>query len=105
MEAARLVTDRDNSALVTDLVEWVAKAPRTYAEVMDAWRTSCPRLPIWEEAVDRRLVAREYSPERGATVAVTLGGWELLRSCGREPNRNEMERTDDARSDDQWGST
>lgn len=100
MEAARLVTDRDNATLVTDLVEWVAKAPRSYAEVMDAWRTSCPRLPIWEEAVDRGLVAREYSPERGATVAVTPGGWEFLRARGRAPNRNELERTDDARSDD-----
>ena len=35
--------------LVLDLVEWVAKEPRTYAEVMDAWRTSCPRLTVWED--------------------------------------------------------
>mgnify|MGYP002382501856 CR=1 FL=1 len=27
-----------------DLVEWIAKEPRPYADVMDAWRTSCPRL-------------------------------------------------------------
>ena len=41
--------------LVLDLVEWVAKAPRPYAEVIEAWRTSCPRLTVWEEAVDRKL--------------------------------------------------
>ena len=39
-------------ALILDLVEWVAKTPRSQAEVMEAWRTSCPRLPVWEEAVN-----------------------------------------------------
>mgnify|MGYP006915256017 CR=1 FL=1 len=43
-------------ALVLDLVEWVARAPRTYRETMDVWRTSCPRLPVWEDATDRGLV-------------------------------------------------
>ncbi len=43
-------------ALVLDLVEWTANGPRTYRETMDAWRTSCPRLPVWEDAVDRGLV-------------------------------------------------
>jgi hypothetical protein len=46
-------------ALVLDFVEWVAARPRTYAEVMEAWRTSCPRLTIWEDSVDQGLVARE----------------------------------------------
>ena len=62
-------------ALILDLVEWVAKAPRSQADVMETWRTSCPRLPVWEEAVERGLVAR------GATVTVTLAGKQLL---GRE---------------------
>lgn len=38
-------------ALVLDLVEWVASEPRPYPEVMDAWRTTCPRLAVWEEAL------------------------------------------------------
>jgi D-3-phosphoglycerate dehydrogenase / 2-oxoglutarate reductase len=46
-------------ALILDLLEWVAKRERTYEEVMEAWRTSCPRLPVWEEANDRGLVVRE----------------------------------------------
>ena len=33
--------------LVLDLVEWIGRKPRAYAEVMEAWRTSCPRLPVW----------------------------------------------------------
>lgn len=42
--------------LVLDLLEWVHAKERTYHETMDAWRTSCPRLPVWEEANDRGLV-------------------------------------------------
>ena len=44
--------------LLADLVAFVAREERPYLEVMDAWRTSCPRLPVWEEANARGLVAR-----------------------------------------------
>ena len=44
-------------ALVLDLVEWIAREPRLYSDVIDTWRTSCPRLTIWEDAVDRGYVA------------------------------------------------
>ena len=49
----------DNKALVLDLVEWIATQPRSYADVMDAWRTSCPRLPIWEDALDHGFCSVE----------------------------------------------
>jgi hypothetical protein len=39
--------------LILDLLEWMGPEPRLYAEVIEAWRTSCPRLPVWEEAGDR----------------------------------------------------
>jgi hypothetical protein len=42
--------------LILDLVEWVSLKQRTYHETMDAWRTSCPRLPVWEDASERWLV-------------------------------------------------
>ncbi len=71
--------------LVLDLVEWVAKAPRPYAEVIDAWRTSCPRLTVWEEAVDRKLVMRTTLEGDGAKVAITASGLRLLREHGRIP--------------------
>ena len=67
----------ENKALVLDLIEWVAAQPRTYAETMDAWRTSCPRLPIWEDAVDHGFVARVHT--NGATrVGVTDAGRHFL---------------------------
>ena len=63
--------------LVLDLVEWIAREPRPYAEVMEAWRTSCPRLTVWEDVVERGLVRRE--PQAGGPVIeVTALGRLLL---------------------------
>ena len=70
-------------ALVHDLVEWMAAGPRPYAEVMEAWRTSCPRLAVWEEAVDRGLVIREATPRNGVMVRITERGQHLLASRPR----------------------
>src|SRR5580704_11293309 len=69
--------------LVLDLVEWIAREPRLYSEVIEAWRTSCPRLTIWEDAVDRGYVARQPVAGIGVTVAVTDTGEKLLRDNGR----------------------
>ena len=70
--------------LVLDLVEWIAREPRLYSEVIETWRTSCPRLTIWEDAVDRGYVARETDRRRQASmVTVTEGGEKLLRAHGR----------------------
>lgn len=64
-------------ALILDLLEWVEPEPRRYSEVMDAWRTSCPHLPVWEEATDRGLVESELR-ESDSFVVVTDLGRELL---------------------------
>lgn len=72
-------------ALVLDFVEWVAARPRPYDEVMEAWRTSCPRLTIWEDAIDRGLVIREQTQGAGTTVRVTPVGRDLLKVKGRLP--------------------
>lgn len=63
--------------LVLDLVAWCAAEPRAYAEVLDAWRTSCPRLMVWEEAVARGLVETRGG-SRGLVVHVTAKGRELV---------------------------
>jgi len=46
---------------------------------MEAWRTSCPRLPVWEEANSRGFIERHREPGRGATVSVSAAGQEHLR--------------------------
>jgi len=61
-------------ALIVDFVTWLAPGPRPYDEVMEAWRTSCPRLTVWEEALDRRLVARRRGADGRPSVSVTDKG-------------------------------
>ena len=64
--------------LLFDLVAWVAKEPRDYFETMDAWRTSCPRLPVWEEANARGLITRDRDAGGAPTVRVTDKGRAYL---------------------------
>jgi D-3-phosphoglycerate dehydrogenase len=71
--------DESVEALILDLLEWLDASPRPYAEVMDAWRTSCPRLPVWEEANDRGLVERRRLPGSGELVAASPKGHSYLR--------------------------
>lgn len=70
-------------SLVLDLVEWVAQKPKPMDIVLDAWRTSCPRLPVWEDAVDQGYLTRTYVEGKGVTVSVSDAGLDFLRSHGR----------------------
>ena len=72
-------------ALVLDLLEWVGRGARPYAEVIEVWRTSCPRLPVWEEANARGLLAQRHAPGEAAQVEVSAAGRALLaaRAGGR----------------------
>lgn len=65
-------------SLILDLLEWMGPDPRSYGEVLEAWRTSCPRLPVWEDANDRGFIARHYAPGCGALVSVSVAGTEHL---------------------------
>ena len=66
-------------ALVLDLLEWVDITPRPYADVIEVWRTSCPRLPIWEDANDRGFIERRHEPGRGEVISVSASGLQYLR--------------------------
>ena len=72
------MSDTTVETLILDLLEWVASGERTYEEAMDAWRTSCPRLPVWEDANDRGLVMRN-----GAAIGITSLGLALLEQRKR----------------------
>jgi hypothetical protein len=66
--------------LLRQFLAWVAARPRTYGETMEAWRTSCPRLAVWEEATAEGLVAivDGTGPQSGCAVALTARGASLL---------------------------
>ena len=64
-------------SLLGDLLVWLARSPRPYDEVMEAWRTSCPRLPVWEDATERGYV--EQTRTNGRTVVrITPAGRDFL---------------------------
>lgn len=76
--------------LVADLVEWIAREPRPYQDVMDVWRTSCPRLTVWEDAVDRGYIEQRQVQCRGVEVAVTAIGLAFLAQHGRRMHREQI---------------
>jgi D-3-phosphoglycerate dehydrogenase / 2-oxoglutarate reductase len=65
-------------ALILDLLEWIDSGARTQAEVIDVWRTSCPRLPVWEEASERGFVERRDRIDHGTVVTLTSLGRDYL---------------------------
>lgn len=71
--------------LILDLVEWAMREPRTYTDVMDAWRTSCPRLTVWEDAVERGFLVRQPSADGQVMVVATEEGRAWLQAHGRSP--------------------
>ena len=75
--AAAVIT---NEALTRQLLHWLGQQPRPYADTMEAWRTSCPRLTIWEDAMTAGLIERvPGSSTRAAQVRVTAAGQAYLR--------------------------
>jgi D-3-phosphoglycerate dehydrogenase / 2-oxoglutarate reductase len=66
-------------ALVLDLLEWLDATPRPYGEVMSVWRTSCPHLPVWEEANAQGLLERQRTTGTEESVGLSASGRAHLR--------------------------
>lgn len=67
-------------ALTLQFLAWVAESPRNYAQAMDAWRSTCPRLSIWEDAILDGLVAFAGGATRNQSrVVLTARGRAKLR--------------------------
>ncbi len=76
--------------LVLELLEWLGTGRRPYSEVLDAWRTSCPRLPVWEEANNQGFIDRHHVVGEGQFVSVSVSGADHLRKS-RSPQGTELE--------------
>src|SRR5437660_3412539 len=72
--------------LIRDFLEWLARGPRPYAEVMEAWRTSCPRLTVFEDSIDRGFVARAQANGAGRMIAITQAGRDFLAGTRMAPS-------------------
>jgi hypothetical protein len=69
--------------LILDMLEWIAIESRPYSEAMDAWRTSCPRLTVWEEANERGFLAQRTGAGGENVVEITQSGIDFLAAHGR----------------------
>ncbi len=61
-----------HASLTLQLLEWVADRHCTRAESMEAWKTTCARLLIWEDACAERLIG--CGPGREDWVFLTERG-------------------------------
>jgi len=61
------------TAHTVQLLQWIGERSRSYAQALEAWPTSCPRLAVWEDALADDLIRIE----RGR-VLLTAAGRELL---------------------------
>jgi|GraSoiStandDraft_51_1057287.scaffolds.fasta_scaffold935670_1 hypothetical protein len=86
------MTRTDLDPLILDLLEWIARDSRSYADVIEAWRTSCPRLTVWEDAVDRGFAIREHGQGREVMIRLTSTGQDFLREHGRIVNQTSVAR-------------
>jgi len=64
-----------SSLLMRELLSWISRRPRTYVETLEAWRSSCPRHTVWEDAVIDGLVRIEGG---AGEVSLTSRGRERL---------------------------
>jgi hypothetical protein len=68
--------------LTLQFLDWVAATPRTYGDAIDAWRTSCPRLTVWEEAMEKGLVRRVGGGKMNdALIVITDAGRSALKTA------------------------
>lgn len=68
------------SALTFDLLAWIDGRTRSYEETIEAWKTNCPRLSVWEDAVVDGLVRVDRRSGQGAIVVLTTRGRTALTS-------------------------
>jgi hypothetical protein len=80
-EDRELMSDSTVENLILNLLEWLADGERSYEDVIAAWRTSCPRLPVWEDANDRGLVSVVEANGR-CVVRITRLGLAFLTCRG-----------------------
>jgi hypothetical protein len=66
--------------LTLELLQWVERRPRTYAEAIEAWRSNCPRHPAWDDAMTSGLIRTAYHDGAAPTVELTATGRALLES-------------------------
>ena len=80
---AEAAPNEPTRALTLQLLEWISDRPRSYEEVLEVWRTGCPRMSIWEDACIAGLIDAQPGPAH--IVVLTDKGRALLRGQVESP--------------------
>jgi hypothetical protein len=73
-----------SSLLMMEFLAWVGSRQRTYAEAMDAWRSTCPRHTVWEDALIEGLIRVEgRGTQQQSEVILTPRGKAILDICAQ----------------------
>jgi hypothetical protein len=91
------------SLIMVQFLTWVADRPRTYGDVMEAWRSTCPRLSVWEDAIIDGLVRIASGDIREVTLT-TQGRAMLARHQHPSISATARAVSADRRSDPERGS-
>ena len=83
------MTSQDLEALILDLLEWIGPGSRPYQEVMEAWRTTCPHLPVWEDANARGFLIRTHGSAKPMVSLSAAGRAFLVQRRGAVGGENE----------------
>lgn len=73
------------TAPTAQLLAWLAERPRSYAETIEVWKTSCPRLSVWEDAIADGLVRIDRGCVRPTAAAAELLSGLRGASAGGAP--------------------
>jgi len=78
-----MLQDASVASQTTELLRWVSSGVRAYDETIAAWKTNCPRLAVWDDAVTDGLVRVVSVPGNGRIVTLTPAGHASLREQSR----------------------
>lgn len=73
---------QQQSLIMIQFLAWIADRPRNYAQTMDAWRSSCPRLSVWEDAIIEGLIRIERNANR--SIRLTPQGVAVLAQAEQQ---------------------
>jgi hypothetical protein len=72
------------SLIMIQFLQWVAARPRNREDVMEAWRSSCPRFPVWEDARAEGLIRQRGGESGEHRVELTRRGEAALRRAEKQ---------------------
>lgn len=73
--------DRSHDALTLQMLDWIEQGKPSYAEVLDVWKSTCPRLTIWEDACASGFV--DAAAGMAGKVSLTEKGKRFLFQTSR----------------------